>query len=176
VSYHFDPKLLKAAVYGANDGIVTTFAVVAGVSGASMAANIVIVLGVANMIADGLAMGLGDYLGECSERDMRECQSENVVLSPVWRSGLVTFVAFVIAGSLPLLPYFLYFAGFPIQESSQFSLSILSTIGALFLVGSLRTTFTNKKWWKGGLEMLMVGAIAAVAAYVLGGWVESLIV
>ncbi|NCN83117.1 MAG: hypothetical protein GW947_04070 [Candidatus Pacebacteria bacterium] len=50
MSYSFDPKLLKAAVYGANDGIVTTFAVVAGVAGAHLATNVVIILGIANRL------------------------------------------------------------------------------------------------------------------------------
>jgi len=175
MSHHFNPKLLKAAVYGANDGIVTTFAVVAGVAGAGLSANIVLVMGIANMIADGLAMGLGDFLGERSEREMEAEIHAKISKDAVWKSGMVTFISFVIAGSLPLVPYFLFYAGLPIAESSQFNLSIISTIGALFLVGSLRTTFTKQAWWKGGLEMLAIGAIAAGAAYLLGGWVESMI-
>ncbi|PIR62250.1 MAG: hypothetical protein COU65_04430 [Candidatus Pacebacteria bacterium CG10_big_fil_rev_8_21_14_0_10_42_12] len=133
-------------------------------------------MGIANMIADGLAMGLGDFLGERSEREMEAGLHRKVCKDAVWKSGLVTFIAFVIAGSLPLLPYCVYYAGLPIVEASQFNFSILSTIGALFLVGSLRTTFTKQSWWKGGLEMLAVGTIAAGAAYLLGGWVESMIV
>ena len=60
--------LLKAAVYGANDGIITTFAVVAGVAGAGLSPSVVLILGISNIIADGLSMGIGDYLGERSER------------------------------------------------------------------------------------------------------------
>ena len=44
-------------VYGANDGIITTFAVVAGVSGASVPARTVWILGFANLIADGFSIG-----------------------------------------------------------------------------------------------------------------------
>ena len=44
-------------VYGANDGIITTFAVVAGVSGASLPARTVLILGFANLIADGFSIG-----------------------------------------------------------------------------------------------------------------------
>lgn len=175
MQYQFNPRLLKAAVYGANDGIVTTFAVVAGVAGASLAPKIVIILGIANMIADGMAMGFGDYLGERSEQNMRKKHTGRSTSKGLWKSGLVTFVAFVIAGSLPLLPYFLRAIGAPIIESSQFNLSILSTAGALFLVGSLRTKFEERLWIYGGLEMLGIGAIAAVAAYLLGGWIETLL-
>ncbi|MDA1079165.1 MAG: VIT1/CCC1 transporter family protein [bacterium] len=175
MNYRFNPRLLKAAVYGANDGIVTTFAVVAGVSGAHLAASIIVILGIANMIADGMAMGFGDYLGERSEQNMRQKHTGHSESKGLWKSGLVTFIAFVIAGSMPLLPYFARALGAPIPEDAQFNLSIFSTAGALFLVGSLRTRFEERHWIYGGLEMLGVGAIAAVAAYVLGGWVETMI-
>lgn len=61
-------KYLKDAVYGASDGIVTTFAIVAGVSGASLDATIVLILGFANLIADGFSMAAGNYLGTKSEQ------------------------------------------------------------------------------------------------------------
>lgn len=56
-------------VYGANDGIVTTFAVVSGVAGAELAAYLVVILGFANVLADGLSMGLGNYLSSKSKQD-----------------------------------------------------------------------------------------------------------
>ncbi|MCR4335414.1 MAG: VIT1/CCC1 transporter family protein [archaeon] len=56
-------------VYGALDGIVTTFAVVAGSSGAGLGAGIIIVLGFANLLADGLSMAVGNYLSMKSEQD-----------------------------------------------------------------------------------------------------------
>lgn len=54
-------------VYGAIDGIVTTFAVVSGVAGASLSPGIVLILGFANLFADGLSMAVGNYLGTKSE-------------------------------------------------------------------------------------------------------------
>lgn len=59
-------------IYGAVDGTVTTFAVVAGVVGASLDAGIVIVLGVANLIADGFSMAVSNYLGTKAERQQYE--------------------------------------------------------------------------------------------------------
>jgi VIT1/CCC1 family predicted Fe2+/Mn2+ transporter len=58
---------IRDTVYGANDGIITTFAVVAGVVGAGLSAQIVLILGFANLLADGLAMAIGNYLGTKSE-------------------------------------------------------------------------------------------------------------
>lgn len=171
----FDPSLLKAAVYGANDGIVTTFAVVAGVAGAGLSANVIIILGVSNMIADGISMAVGDYLGEISEHKMRTNNNEKLNNCCLWKSGIVTFVSFILAGVLPLLPYLLKVIGFPVVLDHQFVLSIVSTASALFFVGSLRTLLTKGSWIKNGLEMLLIGAIAASVAYFLGAGIERMI-
>lgn len=170
--FKFDPKLLKAAVYGANDGIVTTFAVVAGVAGAQLAPEVVLILGIGNMVADGLSMGLGDFLGENSEQRMRSKSTGKAVPEGLWKTGAVTFGAFVVAGMFPLLPYILLFLGAPIQSQYQFFTSIVFTAVALVTVGSLRTLVMGGRWWLNGLEMLGIGALAASAAYFFGAVVE----
>lgn len=77
--HHISPfsTYLKEFVYGGNDGIVTTFAVVAGFSGANIgdhALNFsivtVLLFGLANLFADGAAMGLGNYLSIRSEKKL----------------------------------------------------------------------------------------------------------
>lgn len=60
---------LPEVVYGSIDGIVTTFAVVAGAAGAELQINIILILGMANLFADGLSMSIGSYLSNKSERD-----------------------------------------------------------------------------------------------------------
>src|SRR4030042_4605485 len=68
---------LSDVIFGANDGIITTFAVVAGASGASLSPVVVIVLGFANLIGDGLSMGIGNYLGRKSEEAYQKGQRGN---------------------------------------------------------------------------------------------------
>ena len=60
---------LGEIVYGGIDGSVTTFAVVAGAAGANLSKEVVIILGFANLIADGFSMSIGAYLGAQSEKD-----------------------------------------------------------------------------------------------------------
>lgn len=63
---------LKDFIYGAIDGTVTTFAVVAGAEGAQFSAAVVVVLGIANLIADGFSMAVSNYLGTRAEEEMKE--------------------------------------------------------------------------------------------------------
>ena len=59
-------------VYGATDGAVTTFAVVAGVVGASLSPSIVLILGFANLFADGFSMAIGNFLATRAQREYIE--------------------------------------------------------------------------------------------------------
>lgn len=63
---------LRDFIYGGIDGTVTTFAVVAGVAGAQLSATVVIILGVANLIADGFSMAVSNYLATRAERQERD--------------------------------------------------------------------------------------------------------
>lgn len=69
-------KYLREFVYGGMDGSITTFAVVAGAAGANLDSAIVIVLGIANLIADGFAMSVGSYLSSKSEKQQYQLHKE----------------------------------------------------------------------------------------------------
>src|SRR4030095_14776490 len=61
---------LRDFIYGAVDGIVTTFAVVSGVAGAGLPSEVVIVLGAANLAGDGFSMAVSNYLGTRADRQL----------------------------------------------------------------------------------------------------------
>jgi vacuolar iron transporter family protein len=58
---------LRDFIYGAIDGAVTTFAIVAGAAGANLSDSVVVILGFANLFADGLSMAVSNYLGTRAE-------------------------------------------------------------------------------------------------------------
>ena len=60
---------LADAVVGDTDGIITTFAIVAGAAGASLSPGIVIIMGFANLLADGFSMATSNYLGARSQKE-----------------------------------------------------------------------------------------------------------
>lgn len=72
---------LSEFVYGGIDGIVTTFAVVSAVAGAGLESGVVLILGFANLISDGLSMGISAYLAERSDVDQYRKQRRLVVKS-----------------------------------------------------------------------------------------------
>jgi VIT1/CCC1 family predicted Fe2+/Mn2+ transporter len=67
-----EASTLRDFVYGAIDGVVTTFAVVAGVAGAGLATRVVLILGAANLAADGFSMAVSNFLGARSEDQRRQ--------------------------------------------------------------------------------------------------------
>ncbi len=217
-------------VYGALDGIITTFAVVAGAAGAGLSSGVIIVLGFANLIADGISMSVGNYLSLKSEKSYYEAQKkieelevqkfpdiEKKEIVEIYRkkgfsgkalkqivdlitsnkkawvdtmindelglvvehrkpvtAGAVTFAAFVIAGFVPLLPHISsHFFGF--QQSIALPLSIIMSFFTIFLVGSLRSLVISKNWLSAGLEMLLVGGMAAVASFLIGDFLGKMV-
>lgn len=165
VAQHYLPDM----VYGANDGIITTFAVVAGVAGAELPAAIVLILGVANLLADGFSMGASDFLSIRSEAAVERMEQGTVSEPFALRHGTATFFAFVIAGSIPLLAFI-----FPIPVNLRFTITTLLTLTTLFVVGALRSFVTRGRWWVDGLEMLAIGALAAAVAYGAGALLAGL--
>jgi vacuolar iron transporter family protein len=160
---------LRDLVYGANDGIITTFAVVSGVAGAALDPRVVIVLGVANLLADGFSMGASNFLSIRSDEAVRAMAGEAVGEPYPARHGLATFAAFVVAGAVPLVPYVFGLPG------SAFGVAIVMTLATLFAVGALRALVTRLRWWRAGLEMLVVGALAAAVAYGVGFLVAGVV-
>jgi len=154
-------------VYGANDGIVTTFAVVAAATGALFSPGIIIILGLANLVADGFSMGASNILAIRTENELQK--KGNEFIAPL-QHGLVTFGAFLIAGVVPLMPYVL-----GIFETKQFLVSSLLAGLAFFSIGAARTLITKGSFLKAGLEMLFVGGVAAFVAYGIGWWVRGLV-
>lgn len=216
-------KYLKSIVYGGLDGIITTFAVVAGVKGASLTPNIILILGFANLFADGISMSVGDYLSTKSEQEYNKeerrreiwefenypqgeinemvefymekgmsSEDANIVVptmakykdlfidhmmveelgileddeSPI-KNALFTFFSFLICGFVPLATtvYSLYF---PDIINDTFTISSIMTAVMLFILGYAKGIVSGVNKIKSGIEILLLGGLAATAAYFVG--------
>jgi VIT1/CCC1 family predicted Fe2+/Mn2+ transporter len=170
ISLHEKATLLHDAVLAGSDGIVTTFAVVAGSQGASLSSKVVLILGFANLFADAFSMAAGNYLGFKSELEIEKGhKSEILHHHKPFRHWIITFVAFSVAGLLPLLP-------FVFETSRGFEKSLLLVGLSLFLVGVLRARVTKKNMVQGGFEVLAIGGIAAFVAYIVGFLIDVYII
>lgn len=158
---HYLPDL----VYGANDGLITTFAVVSGVVGANLSQRIILILGFANLVADGFSMGASNFLARRSYAD----EGERADRTEATRHGTATFLGFIVAGMVPLIAYVA-----PLPDDAQFATAVALTLSTLFAVGASRALVTHLGWIRSGLEMLCVGALAAAVAYAIGALASTL--
>ena len=177
-SVHVEPVGLPATarhyirdlVYGANDGIITTFAVVSGATGGALSAAAVLIIGAANLAADGMSMGVGNLLAIRAHEHVRAAEGLPEEEAYPWKHGTATLLAFVVAGAVPMLPFL-----FAASSVSRPIWSMALTFTALFGIGAARTTLTRERWWMAGAETLSLGALVAAAAYAASAAVASLL-
>jgi len=125
-------------------------------------------------------MAAADYLSTKSEMEVRKNKNifKNIFKrrkgfrkSPL-KGALVTFVSFLVFGFIPLLAYVLQLF-FSIGDA--FRISIILTAVALFVLGASKCKVTNRGWFKSGFETLVVGGVAAGAAYYIGYLISGLV-
>ena len=129
-------KYLPDLIFGANDGVITTLAVVAGVVGASLSPAVVLILGFANLLADGFSMGASNVLSRRSDAQSHELPT----FAAATTHGVATFLGFVVIGIIPLLAYLL--PGF----GPRFAAATVLGLATLFAVGAGRSSFTKRGW------------------------------
>ncbi|MHA1525118.1 MAG: VIT1/CCC1 transporter family protein [Alphaproteobacteria bacterium] len=215
---------LRDWVYGGIDGAITTFAIVAGVEGAALSPSIVIILGLANLLADGFSMAAGNYVATKAELDdvtrIRAMEERHIRVDPAgereelrqifaakgfagqdlervveiitasehhWLetmlveehglarvnrspriAALATFAAFIVCGSVPLLPFL-----FGLQSSLL--TATLATGGVFFIIGSLKSRWSTTHWALSGIETMGIGMTAAGMAYSIGYLLRAIV-
>jgi len=215
------------AVLGGIDGCVTTFAVAAGAIGAGFGAVVALVLGLANLIADGFSMAVSNYQSTKAQTDyfeesqrtekmhIREIpEGERAEIREIFRQkgfdgetldrivdtitadqrlwletmmteelGLqkyrpnamfaasVTFVAFVLVGAVPLMP----FVFGTLSLAQQFASSIVLAGVMFFGIGLLKGALTGRSRLRSGLGTLATGGLAAALAYAIAHGLRLLV-
>ncbi len=167
-------KFLPEFVYGGTDGAITTFAVVAGAIGASLSSTIVIILGFANLLADGFSMAASNYLSSESQREIasKHFLRFHAGKKPI-ESAVATFISFGIMGFVPLLPFILATFYSPIIQN-QFLYSAILTALAFLLVGGFRGIIANKHPLKSAIETICVGSFASLLAFTAGYLMQNI--
>lgn len=171
----FFTKYLPEFVYGGIDGAVTTFAVVSGALGASLAPGIILILGFANLFADGFSMAVSNYLAGRAQLAVYATHNHPHpdAKNPA-KTALATLSAFIVAGFIPMAPFVLAYAS-PFFAAHQFSIAIFLTAAAFLLVGFLRGVVTGHGRIASAVFTFLFGSAAASIAFVVGYLLRGLV-
>jgi VIT1/CCC1 family predicted Fe2+/Mn2+ transporter/rubrerythrin len=210
---------VRDVVFGANDGLVSILALVAGVYGAATAAHTILIAGVAGAVAGAISMAAGSYLSSKSEREVLDKEGERkgtrrkgnpqeerkqlisiyqskgfkegeaealadraisamqmrselsigeelgLTAEESWppiKAGILTGLSFAIVSLIPIIPFTFLSINLAVVTAA------VASIATLFAVGASKAIFTRMSWIRSGLEMMIIGALAAVATYIIG--------
>lgn len=210
---------LRAAVFGVNDGLVSNASLILGIAGAGATADMILLSGVAGLLAGAFSMAAGEYVSMRSQREFHEYQislerdeleqypreeaaelaliyqakgvgteeatrmaevliadpdraldtlaREELGLNPddlgsPWGAAISSFAAFSVGAFLPVLPYLL------LTGTNAFYGVLVATGVSLFGVGAALSLFTGLNAVVGGLRMLLIGASAGAATWLIG--------
>lgn len=163
---------LRAAVLGANDGIVSIAGLVVGVAGATDSKGIILTAGVAGILAGALSMAAGEYVSVSTQRDiekreLREKEGEDQRdhhhhLTNPWHAAFASAAAFFVGSIIPLIAIMLPLGAFSIPAT------FIAVVIALLFTGymSAKLGRTNKP--KAMLRVTAGGIIAMVITFAIG--------
>jgi len=161
---------LREIVFGFQDGIVSTMGVIIGIASGTQNRFTVILAGLVVISVESLSMAAGTYLSSKTEEEFLAHKSKSSPHARLHRQSLKgvksdTFfmgLAYILGGSIPLLPYFFV----PIKTGIMFSI-LFSLIG-LLSIGVWKAKITKTSPLKGALEMAIISLLAAGVGYLIG--------
>jgi vacuolar iron transporter family protein len=156
---------IREVVFGAEDGTVQNTALIAGMVGAGLSSSVIVIAGMVNAIAGVLSMSVGAYLSSKAERDVHLASPDTSVRnsSPARDAGVMA-AAYGAGALVPLLP----FIGGVVAPNVALAISIVATASVLFGLGMVKASASGQGILRPGLEMLLLGAGAGLAGYLLG--------
>ena len=161
--------------------MVSNFSLVMGVAGGLDNPTVVMLAGIAGLLAGGFSMAAGEYISVTSQRDVylhqmrqeeararadegegRDLGRDLDYLGSPWGAAFSSFAAFVAGALIPLAPYLANLGGLAVYLSAALSALALLAVGAAVAVGSGRSA----AW--GAVRMLLAGSLAAAATFGIG--------
>jgi VIT1/CCC1 family predicted Fe2+/Mn2+ transporter len=157
---------LRAAIFGVNDGLVSNLSLVMGVAGAAPPREIVLLTGLAGLLAGACSMAGGEFVSMLSQRELLERRAAAPPaaddLGSPRAAAAASFVSFATGALVPLAPFFL--AG---GWAAVLASALLGAL-ALFLVGAGVSAFTGRSVRTSGARMLAIGGAAATVTFAIG--------
>jgi VIT1/CCC1 family predicted Fe2+/Mn2+ transporter len=210
---------IREVVFGAQDGLLSTLALVTGVRGAAATRYTILVAGLSGALAGTISMALGAYIAAKSQRDVFRAELEKeraqlelrphveaVELADIFQAEGLSYDAarraaeaiatnptvmlktmaekelgipyepvrppvndavtmgtsFVLGAAVPIVPYLVF------APTQGLYVSVLLTLGTLFVIGVVKARLTGEHWARSGAEIAGLAGVAAALAYVVG--------
>jgi VIT1/CCC1 family predicted Fe2+/Mn2+ transporter len=167
---------LRAAVLGANDGLVSNLCLMMGVAGGGASAAAITLSGVAGLVGGACSMALGEWLSVTNQRELALSQLDRAAGSATpdprdpsvaaagnaARAAFVSFLLFAIGAAVPLLSFGL------LPRAAGIPASIAVSCLALFFLGVATSLFNARPALFSGLRQTLIGAAAAAVTYLVG--------
>lgn len=168
--------ILKSLIYGGIDGIITIFNVIAGINGANLNIKYIFIIGIALLFSDGLSMAVGDYLSikahiKNNKIHNEQSQNNNIPNIKPHNNALITFLSFIIFGCIPLILYIFIYNN---TKNYKFIKMYISTLIALFIIGTIQSKYTNEIWYKSGINTSIFGGITALLSYSISNYISKI--
>lgn len=153
-------EYLRSFVFGVEDSLASTVGLLSGIAIAGVARETIVLSGIILILVEAFSMAMGDFLSEySSESYMRQAE---VSSRHSFIAALIMFFSYLLAGLIPLFPYFI------LASESAVGFSIGLSLLSLFSLGVIGAKISNINVLKSGLRMFLVGGAAIFIGVVVG--------
>ncbi len=155
---------LRAAVLGANDGIVSVAAVIVGVAGASHDKSFILTAGVAALVAGALSMAVGEYVSVSSQRDTEKAllNKHPDDLTNPFHAAYASALAFFCGAIIPIIAILVA------PESMQITATFIAVFFALIITGMLSAHVGGASKRKATIRVVFGGILAMLVTFGIG--------
>jgi VIT1/CCC1 family predicted Fe2+/Mn2+ transporter len=162
---HAAATYIRNFIFGVEDSLVSTVGLLSGVAIAQTPRETILLTGVVLIFVEAFSMAVGSFLSE-SSTEAYLVKGQPVSNTPML-AGVIMFFSYFVSGFLPLAPYIL------LEPKVAFWVSILASLLALFILGTIGAGFSKTNRARGGLKMAIVGGIALGIGVLVGKLLSS---
>ncbi len=155
---------LRQIVFGVEDGAIGNLGVVVGMAQAAAPNSYIILAGISTMFAQMISMSAGTYLSVKSESEYLSSRKRAKLPShknPI-NAALIMGLSVIFGAAIPLSVFLVW------ESSSGIIPAISVTLIGLFALGAYKGTSVKKSPLRSGIEMTLIGGIAALAGFLIG--------
>ncbi|MDG3012390.1 hypothetical protein G4X40_19810 [Rhodococcus sp. D2-41] len=152
---------LRAAVLGANDGIVSTAGVILAVASATANRNTILTAAIAALVAGAVSMALGEYVSVAAQRDAEQAAHDTELVNPA-QAAISSAASFTVGAALPTIAVLLA------PATGRITVTYIAVMLALAITGTLSARWTHTNTARSVARIVIGGALALAATIVIG--------